>query len=274
MLVDPRYEISFKNLDQLNKKLDFCADRKINKINIPCKGNIKKDFLLEVVKYLGENHRNLKIVYHYSLFHQFIRNNNVSFDYFIKFIELINNYGNNEILLVSGSKKRKDFDVLNFLEILKKEEKSKFSIGVAFNPYFPSNDLLRFEHQRLLDKIKTGLISSIWLQNGSSFDCLVKGYKFITNNFLSVKSANNLNLKIYGSLFIPSKQFLNQFSFRPWKEVYLSEKYLKSLEYATEVTKKIVNFYISNGIVPLIENDFTSEKKFQNFINLLDESGI
>jgi len=274
MHFDPRVEISFKNIDQLREKVDFCIDRKIDKINIPCKGHIKKNFLLEVVKYLGENYKNLNIVYHYSLFHQFTKNKIISFEFFNEFIELINKYGNNEILLVSGTKKRKDFDVLSFLEILKKEKYNKSCIGVAFNPYFPSSDLLKLEQKRLLNKINTGLISSIWLQNGSNLVALASGYEFITKNLSIDKSADDNNIKIYGSVFIPSKQFLNQFRFRPWNGVFLSDSFLNSLEYANKVTKNILIFYNSNEIIPVIENDFTSEKKYQNFINLIDTREI
>ena len=44
-----RVEISFKDINQLKNKIDFLLDKNIHKINIPCKGLIKKDFLLEVI---------------------------------------------------------------------------------------------------------------------------------------------------------------------------------------------------------------------------------
>ena len=39
-----RFELSFKNISQLENKLDFCKINRIKNINIPCKGLIKKDF--------------------------------------------------------------------------------------------------------------------------------------------------------------------------------------------------------------------------------------
>ena len=42
MINNFRFEISFKNIPQLEKKLKFCISNNINKINIPCKGVIKK----------------------------------------------------------------------------------------------------------------------------------------------------------------------------------------------------------------------------------------
>ena len=69
-----RFELSFKNILQLEHKLNFCKSNNINKINIPCKGVIKKDFLNETIKYIGDNYKNLDVVYHYSLYHQYTKN--------------------------------------------------------------------------------------------------------------------------------------------------------------------------------------------------------
>ena len=77
-----RVEISFKDFDQLKKRLEFCVNKKIYKINIPCKGNIKKDFLEEVVKFIGVKYKNLDVIYHYSFYHQFHNNNNLSYTNF------------------------------------------------------------------------------------------------------------------------------------------------------------------------------------------------
>ena len=122
MINNYRVEISFKDFDQLKKRLDFCVNKKIYKINIPCKGNIKKDFLQEVVKFVGVKYKNLDVIYHYSFYHQFHNNNNLSYTKFLNFVELNKNFNkSNEILLVSGSNKRKEFDVLNILEKIKSD---------------------------------------------------------------------------------------------------------------------------------------------------------
>ena len=52
-----RFELSFKDIFQLEKKLNFCVSNKINKINIPCKGSIKKEFLIDTVEYISENYK-------------------------------------------------------------------------------------------------------------------------------------------------------------------------------------------------------------------------
>ena len=38
-----RFELSFKNITQLENKLNFCKLNNIKNINIPCKGLIKKE---------------------------------------------------------------------------------------------------------------------------------------------------------------------------------------------------------------------------------------
>ena len=267
-----RVEISFKDFDQLKKKLDFCLNKKIYKINIPCKGNIKKDFLTEVVKFIGINYENLDVIYHYSFYHQFHKNKNISYQKFLNFLEINKIYNkSSEILLVSGSKKRNEFEVLNILEKLKFDLSKDLKFGVAFNPYFFEKIDYTIERNRLIDKLNYYFVKSIWLQFGSEINQLAREINFINNFIGNSQKIIDKEINIYGSLFIPSKQFLARFKFRPWRGVYLSNKYLDSLEESDKITKKISDFYLNNCIVPLVETELSSEKQFikaQNFINL------
>ncbi len=266
-----RVEVSFKDFDQLKKKLDFCLNKKIHKINIPCKGNIKKDFLLEVVKFIGDKYQILDVIYHYSLYHQFYNNKNLSYQKFLKFIELNKTYNKgNEILLVSGSKKRNEFEVLNILEKLKYDLSKNIKFGVAFNPYFFEASDYKIERNRLIDKLNSYFVKSIWLQCGSEINYLAREIIFL-KKICNPQGLIDNKINIYGSLFIPSKQFLARFKFRPWRGVYLSNKYLNSLEEASEITKIIIDFYLKNSIIPLVETELSTEKQFkeaQNFIDL------
>ena len=271
-MINNRVEISFKDFDQLKKKLDFCIKKNVYKINIPCKGNIKKDFLLEVVKFVGNKYKTLDIIYHYSLYHQFHNNKNLSYTNFLNFVELNKSFNkNNEILLVSGSKKRKEFDVLSLLEKLKYDLSKNIKFGVAFNPYFFEESHYKIERNRLIDKLNSYFVQSIWLQFGSEINQLSREIYFLNKILGKSQKFLDKEIKIYGSLFIPSKQFLARFKFRPWRGVYLSYKYLNSLEESGEITKNIIDFYLSNNIIPLIETELSTEKQFleaQNFINL------
>ena len=78
-----RFELSFKNIIQLEQKLKFCESNRISKINIPCKGVIKKEFLIETIEYIGKNYREFDIIYHYSLSHQYFKNRENSYFEFL-----------------------------------------------------------------------------------------------------------------------------------------------------------------------------------------------
>ena len=121
------------------------------------------------------------------------------------------------------------------------------------------------ERDRYEKKISSGLINSIWIQFGTDIKVLEREVDFLKNND-KIK-----NLKLYGSLLIPSKQFLSRFKLRPWRGVHIADKYLYSLENFYSYTKELINFYLENKIIPVIETDFSSSKKFElinRFFNL------
>ena len=77
-------------------------------------------------------------------------------------------------------------------------------------------------------------------------------------------------LNLFGSLFIPSKQFIARFKFRPWKEVYISEKYLFALDNFFDFTSDLVIFYKNNNITPVIESDFSSSEKLDSIYSFFE----
>ena len=122
-----------------------------------------------------------------------------------------------------------------------------------------------------MSKLNSNFVNSIWLQFGSETNQLVREINFINKILGNSQKFFDNEIKIYGSLFIPSKQFLARFKFRPWRGVYLSNNYLNSLEESGEITKKIIDFYLKNSIIPLVETELSTEKQFleaQNFIDL------
>tara|TARA_B100001989_G_C24523911_1_gene457486 strand:+ start:470 stop:1267 length:798 start_codon:yes stop_codon:yes gene_type:complete len=253
-----RFELSFKNISQLENKLNFCKVNKIKNINIPCKGIIKKDLFNLTFNYISKNFQDFNVTYHYSLYHQYSGNKEKSFNDFLEFLE--NSYSKNkyEILLVSGSNKKKNFDVINVLNKIKKEKKSKFKLGIAYNPYLKKYYKVSSERERFEKKINSGLINSVWFQYGTDIKVLKSEVSYIKN------TAKYEKLNLFGSLLIPSKQFIARFKFRPWKGVYISEKCLYSLEDFYAFTNELVCFYKNNNITPVIETDFTSLEKLNS----------
>ena len=120
-----RFELSFKNISQLNDKLYFCKLNNIKNINIPCKGLIKKDLFNSIIKYISKNYNEFNVTYHYSLYHQYSKNKEKSYQDFLDFVKGSQTNKNYEILLVSGSNKKKNFDSVDVLACLKKEKKFK-----------------------------------------------------------------------------------------------------------------------------------------------------
>ncbi|MDA9704211.1 hypothetical protein N9U76_02100 [Prochlorococcus sp. AH-736-L19] len=190
--------------------------------------------------------------------HQYSQNKEKSYQDFLEFLK--NSYSNNnyQILLVSGSNKKKNFDAINVLSSIKKEKNLKVKLGIAYNPYLKDFYNIPTERERFERKISTGLINSIWFQYGTDIKVIQKEVNFLKN------AAKNEELNLFGSLLIPSKQFIARFKFRPWKGVYISEKYLFSLENFYDFTKDLVLFYKKNDITPVIETDFSSLEKLNS----------
>ena len=259
-----RFELSFKNISQLENKLNFCKINKIKNINIPCKGLIKKDFFNSTIKYISKNHQEFNLTYHYSLYHQYFQNKEKSYQYFLTFLKNSCSNRNYEILLVSGSNKKKNFDVINVLSKIKEEKNLKIKLGTAYNPYLKKHYNIYSERDRFERKFSTRLINSIWFQYGTDIEVLQNELTYLK------KIAKDEKLNLFGSLFIPSKQFIARFKFRPWKEVYISEKCLFALDNFFNFTSDLVCFYKNNNITPVIESDFSSSEKLAAVYSFLE----
>ena len=262
-----RFELSFKNITQLENKLNFCKLNNIKNINIPCKGLIKKELFKYTINYISKNFHEFNPTYHYSLYHQYSKNIDKSYEDFLDFIKNSHSNRNYEILLVSGSNKKKNFDSIDALGFLKKEKNCKVKLGIAYNPYLKKYYNISSERERFERKISTGLINSIWFQYGTDIKVLQNEVTYLKN----VAKEEKLNL--FGSLFIPSKQFIARFKFRPWKGVYISKKFLYSLENFYAFTRDLISFYKKNNITPVIETDFSSSEKLNAVYSFLENEG-
>ena len=264
MINNLRFELSFRDLVQLEEKLNFCKLRNINNINIPCKGHIKKELYKASFEYINKNYEEFNVVYHYSIYHQYSKNKENSYQEFLNFYKNCSSCNHCEILLVSGSIKKKNYDVLNVLTYLKNEKDLKNQLGIAYNPYLNKYFNFSLERDRYEKKISSGLIKSIWIQFGTDIKVLEREFNFLK------KKDKNKKLDFYGSLLIPSKQFLARFKFRPWRGVYIADKYLYSLENFYSYTIELINFYLNNKIIPVIETDFSSSKHFEFIYRLFN----
>ena len=258
MISNLRFELSFKNISQLENKLKFCKFNNIKNINIPCKGIIKKEFYNSTIKYISKNYPEFNVTFHYSLYHQYFQNKEKSYQYFLDFLKNYLSNRNYEILLVSGSNKKKNFDVINVLSKIKEERNLKIKLGIAYNPYLKKYYKDTSERKRLDRKLSSGLVNSIWFQYGTDIELLQNEINYLKKVGIYEK------IDIFGSLMIPSKQFIARFKFRPWKGVYISKRCLFSLENFNDFTRDLVCFYKKNNITPVIETDFASSEKLDS----------
>ena len=172
MIDDLRFELSFKNISQLENKLNFCKVHRIKNINVPCKGLIRRDFFKSSIDYISRNFQEFNVTYHYSLYHQYSENKEKSYKNFLEFFKNSHSKNKYEILLVSGSNKKKNFDAINVLSKIKKEKILKVKLGIAYNPYLKKYYKVSSERERFEKKINSGLINSVWFQYGTDIKVL------------------------------------------------------------------------------------------------------
>jgi len=234
---------------------------------------LKKDFLLDSIKISREEFPNIDIIPHFSILHEFKRNRINTQASFYNFLYVIKNLGCKELLLVSGSQKRSTLDSVSALDMLEDNtlfSNNDFFIGVAFNPYLQG---LMFEQEilRLEKKLESGLVRSIWFQFGSDHKLLKSRMQIINNIISKLKNEDSKSsqIKFFGSILIPSKQFLARFKFRPWKGVYCSDEFLESVDVANEEIKKLLHTYKEYEIYPVVETNTSNEYYLNNLKSLL-----
>ena len=268
-----RIEISFKSFDELRLILSFCQQNKLNKINIPCKNNLKKDFLLNSIRISREEFPDLDLIPHFSILHEFKRNRVNTIESFIEFFNVVKRLGCNELLLISGSQKRSTLDASSTLSYLNEKKLfsySDLSIGVAFNPYLNSI-LFKKEIIKLEKKLQSGLVKSVWIQFGTDFTLLESRIGILKKLIFAAKKANynKTNIKLFGSILIPSKQFIARFKYRPWKGVYCSKEFLESVDSASNLVTNLLKLYKKFDIYPLIETDVSNDDKLNSLLTIL-----
>ena len=274
-LTNIRIEISFKSLDELRLILSFCQENNLYKINIPCKKTLKNDFLLNSIKVSKEEFSNIDIIPHFSILHEFKRNRINTLNGLINFLESVKTFGCEEVLLVSGSQKRLTLDSQLALSSLKDNllfSNRDFHMGVAFNPYLPDS-LFEEEIIKLDKKLKHGIVKSIWFQFGNNFKLLESRIDLIKKTVELAEKSYSIrsNIIFFGSILVPSKQFLSRFKYRPWKGVYCSKEFLQSVAFAQNEIINILKTYKKFGINPIIETDVTTDEKL-NLLKLILKS--
>ena len=254
-----RYELFSKSSADLRSIIPLLKQNSVTKLNLPNKNKSENtDQYLEILKKeLPES----DVCIHWSVKYRKLKTPEETHASFAS----ICNSNMDHLLLVSGSRPSKSCDALTCLKYLPSSGKqSVCRIGVAYNPYFPGLEERRKEEERLVSKLKTGMVSSVWLQCGSDVLALEHGL-----SFLKRLQDSGFCFEIVGSLLIPSRRLLAQMKFRPWNGVFLSQEYLASVDAANLITRQIVSLYHAYGVEPLVETSCSSQADFDRVANLL-----
>ena len=82
-------------------------------------------------------------------------------------------------------------------------------------------------------------------------------------------SSDRQPLRVYGSVFIPSRQLLAQQKFRPWNGVFLSDEYLSCVEAADAITRQVVDAYAQYDVQVLVETNLKNEAEWRHAKELI-----
>lgn len=257
-----RFELFFKNIKELRNVLEFYGKNRMNNVNIPCKAKLRRELLIEAIEITSR--MDFQICPHFSIAYEFDRTKERTMKKLYTFIDTVHRNGVKEILLVSGGQ-RKALDSVSALRSLSRQKQKvhKVLFAVAFNPYLPLNEMST-ERERLQQKLDTGLVSTVYLQFGTDLSRLRTEIERLRSS-----SRFNHHIKIIGSVFLPSRKFLAQFKFRPWRGVFCSERYLNDLEYAKTFTRKMLRCYEELGIEALVESALRTESEVHALSDLM-----
>ena len=263
-----RVELFFKSPSELEDRVRFLQSNGVSSFNLVNKD--KKDDVTGWVDTIREVYPEADICAHYSLKHNKVPRKGLE-EHQKLWLERLEKSKADEILMISGSGPKKQWNALTALDALKVTGDSIAShpkIAVAYNPYFPNAEDREQENNRLVEKLATGCVSKIYLQFGTDLECLQKGLDFL-------KTHQTPGLTIAGSLFLPTKQLIAQQKFRPWNGVFLSPEFLQGPDEATSIVLDIIRIYQSNNIELLWEAPgIRTEKDMGLLRKLLEDAGI
>lgn len=222
------YEIVLKSQELDPKLQSQLLSLETATISLP---NKSKDIsILDMINQIQQINPKLTIIPYYSLkFHQ-KKTLDETAQEFLSLLKQLIPLHIPEILLISGVPKSKytTLDILSFIQTHYQDTYSR--IAIAYNPFLLDEELEQ-ENNLLTNKIKTGLISSVYLQIGIDIPTIQKAVAFI--------QSLQADIAIYISLMNSSPLRLAQFKYRPWKGVMVSQEYLASSQRAQEINQSL-----------------------------------
>lgn len=209
---------------------------------------------------------NMPLCVHYSLKHQ--RGSGDPTYNFVRFCMEAAELGISRVLLVTGPRGPK-CDCLSVLEQLKGRHPcpGRLHLGIAFNACLATLEERAVERERLVRKLRTGLVGDVWLNCGSDVALLEEGISFAR------AAHKGLNLQepmtLFGSVLRPNQPQLQQMRDRPWNGVHFGQEYLGSLSGMDHVTRAVIAVFHRNGVVPIVESKVRHDEDVAQLRSLL-----
>eukprot|EP00892_Ulva_mutabilis_P005247 jgi/Ulvmu1/3094/UM015_0134.1 len=271
-----RLELFFKNRKQLADLTQFLSGHRITRVNITNKR--KTDNLVDWNEIVADVGVPVDTCVHWSIKQNYqgaAEKTHAALKAFCEQLTSGEGHSKHDVLLVSGGGPKRAYNTVSALRKIAAESESQacrhnIEWHVAYNPYFPQEAEQRQESQRLHDKLRSGLVHGVWLQMGGDADRLEAALTLIEAAF--DMHCSHQRPKLYGSIFVPTKQLLAQMRFRPWSGVYLSDEYLDTLEGAHKITHTILQQYYNAGVVPLVESKITSTEELRKVEKMLESA--
>ena len=141
-------------------------------------------------------------------------------------------------------------------------------LGVAFNPYWPAPEHKQEEYERLKSKIATNYVKQIYINFVSDTKALEAALTRLSHDLKDDERTRDIRL--FGSIMVPTKALLAKFKFRMWSGLFLSEEFLGSVEGAAEITREINRIYEKFGVESLVESAIRSEKDMANLMEFIE----
>jgi len=233
-------------------------------LNVPNKK--PGESLLEWAEVLRVEMPNVDRCVHYSLKHQ--RGKGDPVECFIDFCHKADSMGVARVLLVTGPNGPRP-DAVGVLEKIARQRLSfgHLRLGVAFNSCLPTEAERVTEQERLVRKLKTGLVSEVWLNCGADLRLLEEGISFARSAAVSL--GVDSGLQMFGSVLLPSPAQLQQMRDRPWNGVHFGEEYLGSLEGMERCTRNVLQLYGAMGVQPIVESKVRNDADVGKLESLL-----
>ncbi len=195
--------------------------------------------------------------------------------------------GGSSVLVVSGTGRKKVANSVSILEAL--EMNCSIDLGVAFNPFIgcrfdPKVESRTARRCEEINRLESKLLSqkgniSVWLQFGIDVDALEQGLDNL-DALLKRLNIDRKAIRVFGSVFIPSKSWIAKMKFRTWSGVYLGSKtavrdnsdtccsgYFSGD--ATILTKRIINIFHLRSVIPVIESSVRSGREVKECAKFL-----